>query len=158
MTDLLVKLYDLEAPVDRLAGLARNGIVVRRAMASEMRHVVTWVQNLFGEGWATECEVAFARQPIGCIVALNGGRMAGFACHDATWRNFFGPIGVDPSCRHKGVGHAILLVTLHAMAQAGYAYAIVGDAGPMAFFEKCVGAFPIPGSTPGIYQAPMKKP
>ncbi len=158
MTDLLVKLYDLETPAARLAALAEAGIVVRRAMASEMRHVVSWVQNLFGDGWAAECEVAFAHQPIGCIVALNAGRIAGFACHDATGRNFFGPIGIDPACRHKGVGRAVLLATLHAMAQAGYAYAIIGDAGPMTFFEKCVGAFPIPGSTPGIYQAPIRKP
>jgi hypothetical protein len=40
-----------------------------------------------------------------------------------------------------------LLATLKGMADAGYAYAIIGDAGPMMFFEKCVGAFPIPGST-----------
>lgn len=34
----------------------------------------------------------------------------------------------------------------------GYAYAIIGGVGPVAFYEKCVGARVIPDSTPGIYR------
>ena len=157
MTDLLVRLFDLPDQTAQLAVLAEKNILVRRAMASEKSLVVGWVQNLFGEGWAAECDVAFARRPIACMIAVSGGRLAGFACHDSTCRNFFGPIGIDPASRQKGVGRAVLLATLHAMAHAGYAYAIIGGAGPMAFFEKCVGAFPIPGSTPGIYRPTIKK-
>ncbi len=157
MTDLLVKLYDLPDQRARLAALGENNIVVRRAMANEKNLVVSWVQKLFGDGWAAECDVAFSRQPQACLIAVFENRMAGFACHDSTCLNFFGPIGVDPAFRHKGVGQALLLATLNAMAHAGYAYAIIGGAGPMTFFEKCVGAFPIPGSTPGIYRTAIKK-
>lgn len=156
MTDLLVKLYDLPDPDAHLAALAEKEIFVRRAMASEKSQVVEWVQNRFGDGWAAESDVAFARQPIACMIAVSSGRLAGFACHDSTCLNFFGPIGIDPAFRHKGIGRAVLLATLNAMAHAGYAYAIIGSAGPMAFFEKCVGAFPIPGSTPGIYRSAIK--
>ena len=157
MTDLLVKLYDLPDPGAQLAELAEKDIVVRRAMASEKNRVVGWTQNRFGDGWAAECEVAFARQPIACMIAVSGGRLAGFACHDSTWRNFFGPIGIDSDLRQKGVGRAMLLATLHAMADAGYAYAIIGGAGPTAFFEKCAGAVTIPGSTPGVYRPTINK-
>ena len=157
MTDLLVRLYDLPDSRPQLAALAQKEIAVHRPMAAEKRQVVEWVRRLFGDGWAAECEVAFARQPIACMVAVAGGRLAGFACHDCTCRNFFGPIGVDPAFRHQGVGRGVLLATLDAMAHAGYAYAIIGGAGPTAFFEKCVGAFPIPGSTPGIYRSAIKK-
>lgn len=157
MTDLLVKLYDLPDQRPELAAMADKDIFVQRAMASEKKMVVGWAQDRFGEGWAAECEMAFARQPIACMIAVSGGRLAGFACHDSTCRNFFGPIGVDPASRQKGIGRAVLLATLHAMAHAGYAYAIIGGAGPMAFFEKCVGAFPIPGSTPGIYRPTIKE-
>lgn len=156
MTDLLVKLYDLPDPADCLATLAQKDILVRRAMANEKRLVVRWVQKRFGDGWSAECDVAFARQPIACMLALSGGRLAGFACHDSTCLNFFGPIGIDSAYRQKGIGRALLSVTLKAMAHAGYAYAIVGGAGPMAFFEKCAGAFPITGSTPGIYLPSLK--
>ncbi len=157
MTDLLVKLYDLPDPGAQLAALAEKDIVVRRAMASEKNRVVGWTQNRFGDGWAAECEVAFARQPIACMIAVSGGRMAGFACHDSTCRNFFGPIGIGSDLRQKGVGRAVLLATLHAMADAGYAYAIIGGAGPTAFFEKCAGAVTIPGSTPGVYRPTIDK-
>lgn len=157
MTDLLVKLYDLTDHDELTASLAREDTTVRRAMASERKQVVGWVRQLFGDGWASECQVSFSRQPISCMIAVSGGRLAGFACHDSTCRNFFGPIGVDPACRRKGVGRALLLAALQSMAQAGYAYAIIGGVGPMAFFEKSVGAFPIPGSTPGIYQTAIKK-
>jgi hypothetical protein len=51
----------------------------------------------------------------------------------------------------------LLHVTLQAMAEAGYAYAIIGGAGPVAFFETCVGAIPIPGSTPGVYLPAIRK-
>ena len=156
MTDLLVKLYDLPDQTAQLAALAEKDIFVRRAMASEKHQVIEWTQKRFGDAWAGECDVAFARQPIACIIALCGGQLAGFACHDSTCRNFFGPIGVDPDSRQKGIGRAILLVTLRAMFHAGYAYAIIGAAGPMTFFEKCVGAIPIPGSTPGIYRPTLK--
>ena len=157
MTDLLVRLFDLPDQTAQLAVLAEKNILVRRAMASEKSLVVGWVQRLFGEGWAAECDVAFARQPIACTIASSSGRLAGFACYDSTCLNFFGPVGIDSASRQKGIGRALLLTTLRAMAHAGYAYAIIGGAGPMAFFEKCVGAFPIPGSTPGIYRPTLKK-
>ncbi|MBC2709682.1 MAG: GNAT family N-acetyltransferase [Desulfosarcina sp.] len=157
MTDLLVKLYDLPDQGAQLAALAKKDIRVRRAMASEKSLVVGWVENLFGDGWAAECDVAFARQPIACMIAVSGGRLEGFACHDSTCLNFFGPIGIDPVSRQKGIGRAVLLTTLSAMAHAGYAYAIIGGAGPMAFFEKCVETFPIPESTPGIYRPTIKE-
>jgi hypothetical protein len=37
------------------------------------------------------------------------------------------------------------------MAAKGYAYAVIGGAGPTEFFVKTTGAQPIAGSTPGIY-------
>jgi ribosomal protein S18 acetylase RimI-like enzyme len=157
MTDLLVKLYDLPDHEELTTSLARQETIVRRAMASERKQVAVWVQQLFGDGWAAESQVSFARQPIACMVAVSGGRLVGFASYDSTCRNFFGPIGVDPNFRHRGIGQGLLLAALEAMAHAGYAYAIIGGAGPMAFFEKSVGAFPIPGSTPGIYQAAIKR-
>jgi hypothetical protein len=156
MTDLLVKLYELPDEAAHLGALAKKDIVVRRAMASEKKRVVGWAQHRFGDGWAAECDVSFSRQPIACMIALSAGRLAGFACHDSTRLNFFGPIGIDPGSRLNGVGRAVLLATLRAMAHAGYAYAIIGGAGPVAFFEKCVGAIPIPGSSPGIYRPTIK--
>jgi len=152
MGDMLVKLYDLPDVAPRVRALGDAGVIVRIAMAYEKAPVVTWVREQFGDAWGDECEVAFARQPVSCYVAVDHGRLAGFACHDSTCRNFFGPMGVHASARGRGIGSVLLQCCLHAMAAAGYAYAIIGGAGNGAIYRKVAGAIDIEGSTPGIYR------
>ncbi len=156
MTDLLVKLYELPEVTPLIRSLAEKGIIIRPAMAYEKYPVVDWVRRSFGEGWAGECAVAFSNHPVSCFIATEAGNIIGFACHDSTCRNFFGPTGVADEKRGLGIGKALLLTCFHAMAAHGYAYAIIGSAGPTEFYVRTVGAIPIPGSTPGIYRDPLK--
>lgn len=149
---MLVRLYDLPADDAIRARLYGQGVIVRRAMAYELRTVTTWVEARFGVGWACECELAFANQPITCVVATQNQSVVGFGCYDATCRNFFGPIGVEEGLRGLGIGSCILLACLEAMRAAGYAYAIIGGVGPQHFYARVAGAIEIPGSTPGIYR------
>ena len=151
MPDMLVKLYTLPTLAPPLAALARAGVTIRPAMAYEKHQVVAWVGRTFSPGWASECEVAFSRQPVACFIAIATGQMVGFACYEATWKNFFGPTGVAEDTRGRGIGAALLLACLHAMAAAGYAYAIIGYTANPAFYTRTVGAIPIPDSTPGAY-------
>ena len=149
MPDLLVRLYDLPpAAADR----APAGVVVRRGLAPERRRVLDWIERTFGEPWASECAVAFSGQPVTTWIATRAGALVGFACADATAKGFFGPTGVVESERGKGIGATLLLATLRGMREAGYAYAVIGGAGPVAFYAKHCGAIEIPGSTPGIYR------
>lgn len=147
MPDLLVRLYDLppEEPPP-------PAVRLRAAMACEKLKVVNWVRAVFGDGWAGECDIAFSRQPISCFIALAGSEIVGFACWECTARGFAGPIGVAENFRKKGIGRALLLKSLWAMAELGYAYAIIGGAGSPGFYSKAVDFMEIPGSTPGIYQ------
>ena len=148
---MLVRLYDIPESAPGVRALHDAGIEVRRALAPERHVVVSWVRQHFGEGWASECEVSFGRLPISCFRAQRGQEVLGFACYDATAKAFFGPTGVLEKERKQGIGTALLLQALHAMAAEGYAYAIIGGAGPTDFYAKAVGAVPIAGSTPGIY-------
>jgi GNAT superfamily N-acetyltransferase len=150
--DLLVKLYDLPDPVPVLKKLEKRGLVVRRALAAEKTLVVGWVCNTFSRAWADECDVTFSRSPVSTFVALDAGTLLGFACYDVACKNFFGPTGVDPEYRKGGVGKALLLSALSAMAADGYAYAIIGGVGPVDYYKKTVNALEIPKSTPGIYR------
>lgn len=150
--DMLVKLYDLPDSRDIFAQLATAGIAVRRAMAPDRHKVVTFVKKEFSEAWASETEVAFARQPVTCFIAARGRQLIGFANHDATCPNFFGPTGVLESARNKGVGKALLFACLEDMRAQGYAYAIIGGVGPAEFYTRTVGAVAIEGSVPGIYR------
>ena len=148
---MLVRLYDRPESASHVAALKARGIEVRRALAPERHVVVGWVREQFGEAWASECEVSFGRLPISCFRAQRGQEVLGFACYDATAKAFFGPTGVLEAEREQGIGTALLLMTLDAMAAEGYAYAIIGGVGPADFYAKAVGAVPIAGSTPGIY-------
>jgi GNAT superfamily N-acetyltransferase len=148
---MLVRLYDIPEPSARIAALRQAGVGLRRAIAPEKHAVVSWVRQQFGDAWASECEVSFARLPISCFRAQRGQDVLGFACYDATAKAFFGPPGVLESERKQGIGTALLLMALQAMAADGYAYAIIGGVGPAEFYAKAAGAVPIAGSTPGIY-------
>jgi GNAT superfamily N-acetyltransferase len=155
MADLLVRLYDLPPLAPAVEALAAAGIAVRRPAASERTPVVAWMRAHGSPGWADECAVAFGRAPIACFVAVEeaGGapRLAGVACWDAAFKNFFGPELVAPDRRGRGVGRALLLAALHAMRADGYAYAVIGWAASADFYRRAVGAVPIDGSTPGPY-------
>ena len=155
MADLLVRLYDLPPPGPALEALSAAGIIVRRAAAAERGAVVEWARTHGSPGWADECAAAFARLPLGCFVAVEGERLIGFACYEATCRDFFGPELVHPERRGRGVGRALLLAALHAMGAEGYAYAIIGWASSVDFYRRTVGAVVIDGSEPGIYPAKL---
>jgi GNAT superfamily N-acetyltransferase len=152
MPDMLVKLYTLPDVEEVLAQQRKAGREIRQALPLEKHIVVEWVKNTFDVYWANECDVAFARQPVSCFITIENGQLLGFACYDATYKNFFGPIGVSEQCRGQGIGKALLLACLHAMKAEGYAYAIIGGVGPVEFYAKTVGAVEIEGSTPGIYR------
>jgi GNAT superfamily N-acetyltransferase len=171
LSDLLVRLYDLPPLAPVVAELDRQGIEVRRALAAERPQVTAFAREHGSEGWAAECEAAFARMPLACFVAAErsarmvGGKVSltsdtliGFACYEATCRDFFGPELVHEEHRGRGVGKALLLAALHAMRAEGYAYAIIGWASSVDFYRKAVGATVIEGSKPGIYAAPLQAP
>ena len=156
MADMLVRLYRLAQLDPHLAMLEQQGVAVRRAMAYERKITVQWVTETFNDLWAGECATSFGHQPIGCYIAVKDQRIVGFSCLNCTFRNFVGPIGVSPKNREAGIGRALLLACLHEMKMAGYAYAIVGDAGQPAFFERASGAISISDSTPGPYPPKLK--
>jgi predicted GNAT family acetyltransferase len=158
MPDMLVKLYELPDYSEIRREMEAKGIVIRRAIAPE-KHVVTgWVRSVFSDAWASECETAFSNHPVSCYIAVENGKMIGFSCYDATCRNFFGPTGISTEARGRGAGKALLLSCLHDMEAQGYAYAIIGGAGPVEFYSKTVGATIIEGSKPGIYKGMLTTP
>lgn len=152
MPDMLVKLYELPDETELFSRLRGEGMEIRRALAPELEIVAQWVATNFSPMWASECRRGFANTPISTLIAVDNGRLVGFACYDATCRAFFGPTGVSESQRGRGIGRALLWAALHAMSEIGYAYAIIGGAGPVDFYVKAVGAIPIEGSDPGIYR------
>jgi GNAT superfamily N-acetyltransferase len=154
MLDLLVRLYSLPEKVKSTG----NGFTIRRAFAAEKGIASEFARQQFTAGWASECEIAFARIPIACFIAVERNSVAGFACYDVAARGFFGPIGVAEPQRNNGLGSALLLAALRDMAAQGYAYAIIGLAPDAKFYRRNLNVIEIPDSDPGFYQGLLKSP
>lgn len=149
---MLVNLLHLPEDDSLLKELGKQNIKIQRAMAPDKWRIIEWVEKYSTRSAAGECDVCFSHTPISCWIASRGSEILGYACYDATAPDFFGPTRVLEEEQGKGIGKALLLESLKAMREKGYAYAIIGGIGPAAFYEKCVSAILIPDSTPGIYK------
>ncbi|MDX2161764.1 MAG: GNAT family N-acetyltransferase [bacterium] len=158
MPDMLVKLYALPPLETVLANPLLEGIDLRRGLGAEKHLVLSWIRRQFWEAWASETDVAFARAPVSCFIAVQDNIPVGFSCYDTTRKGFFGPIGTDDAVRGRGVGKALLLLTLYDMWANGYGYAIIGGVGPADFYAKACGAVLIPDSAPGVYRGMLRPP
>lgn len=157
MPDLLVRLYDLpKAPSGKV--LKDKGITIRRALPPERHVVLDWIGRYFYPSWVSEASLALSALPVTMWIAVKDNELLGFACHDATAKGFFGPTGVAEAARGQGIGEALLFATLKGMREAGYAYAVIGDPGPVEFYQKRLDALSIPGSSPGIYRGMLSAP
>ena len=150
---------DMIANLTRLPDcIAVEGVEIKQAYTTDKNRVMDFIREHFQEGWALEAEYAMMQSPRKCFIAVENKQVIGFACYDTTAKGFFGPIGVAPDCREGGVGTGLLLSCLHSMWEMGYAYAIIGWADePAPFYEKTVGAIPIPDSHPAIYKNLIRK-
>ena len=126
-----------------------DSIRIVRALAMDRSRILKFAAEKFEPNWANEAAQALSHQPSHCFIAIEGGKVVGFSCYDATAKDFFGPIGVDESMRGRKVGAALFIKTLEAMRDDGYVYAIIGWLSTAAgFYEKLLGAKFIDDSEP----------
>ena len=167
--DLLVPLYRSPA-LDRLALSDQNAhteqspkIQIRKVLAAELPIVGAFITDHFSVGWQAEFTRAanFSHNSgfVACMAKSGSDgqskipEFVGFACYDGAAKGLFGPIGVARDHRGKGLGLRLLSAALIDMRAAGYAYAIIGGAGPVDFYKKAVGAIEFPGGAPGYVAA-----
>ena len=158
MPDMLVNLLKLTPLEPVVSELRQAGVIIRRALPHEMRPVREFVLKNFEPGWADEISVGYSNKPVSVYIAIRDRRVVGFGAYECTHRSFFGPTGVAKSERGQGVGKALLFACLWGLREMGYAYGIIGGAGPTEFYERAVGATVIPDSVPGIYADSLKRP
>ena len=171
MADMLVKLYALPDLAPVLAEQKSRSVEIRQAHPDEKHKIAEWVRTHIKPDWGVGCEVALEQRPPSCYIAfekdpahvptadpyhLPSETLLGFACYDVVAKGVFGPIGVREDRRDRGIGTALLLTCLHAMAAQRYAYAVIGWAGPAEWYARTVGATIIEGSEPGAFRGSLK--
>lgn len=157
MPDMLVNLLALPPLAPHIEGIARGGVILRRAQPFEITPVRSFVETNFSAAWADEISVGFANKPVSIYIAILETRIVGFAAYECTSKSFFGPTGVAEIVRGRGIGMAMLIASLWGLRELGYVYGIIGAAGPTEFYARAVGAIEIPNSDPGIYLNPVKQ-
>lgn len=114
---------DLRAPLpeyrDEIDRLAAEGITFHRPALAEKGEVQQWLMKTFGEGWSYETGLAFRPEKVTVWIARSQGRICGFATSHATLRDYFGPTGVSPDFRRKGIGRIVLVKCLRDMQDDG---------------------------------------
>ena len=158
MQDMLVRLLDLPDISEEEKNLfVMERIVFKRPITAERSIVVDWVGKHFSKNWADEAEAAFSSLPVNCYIAQREQEILGFACFESTAKNFFGPTGVLNKERGKNIGKVLLVKSLMALKEMGYAYAIIGGVGPVSYYEQTVDAKIIDKSEKSIYQNLLKQ-
>jgi len=154
MANMLVNLKKLPDSSELIGKLEKEGISVYRPLTANKSTVLRWVEKHFNERWSDEVSTAFSHQPVSLYIAWDENRkkILGFAAYDCTYRDYFGPTGVDEAERGRGIGKALLFRCMEALRDEGYVYGIIGAAGPVDFYHKCVGAIPIDEPRPAGYE------
>ncbi len=154
MADMLVKLYNIPNSHDIEKKLLQNGIRIKKALAPDRSKIIAFSRICAKDDYSDEVRAAFSNNPVTCYIATREKELIGFACYEATARNFFGPMAVLESERKKGVGKALLLKALESMRELGYAYAIIGwpANSAVSFYKKCAGAIMIDEKSSGVYK------
>lgn len=124
-----------------------NSHLVRKVNKNEISELVHFIENNFSNEWSQTIREAFFLSKPPIYIALdNNGDIVGFAAYDI-YKNkkcYFGPMGVALSNRVNGIGYSLLHHCLKDMSDIGYEYAIIGNAGPIEFYEKACNAVVIP--------------
>jgi ribosomal protein S18 acetylase RimI-like enzyme len=112
-----------EAIAERAAALRDEGIEVRPATPADIVPVLDFIPRHFSWDWHREASGIFsdlfAGDPrfVSMLVAMQNGEVLGYAEHRA---ERFGPFGVHPGLRSRGIGRVLLAMTLHEMLKKNF--------------------------------------
>jgi mycothiol synthase len=136
--NLDVSLESFSAPVPKATES------VRRPTHASADRVLGFVDREFGKIWRFEVEKAFQREVVPAFIAEEEGEITGFAAHDVNNRGlgFFGPAGVSPSRRGRGLGRALLVECLRDLRKMGYNRAVIPWTDALGFYRRSCGAEP----------------
>jgi N-acetylglutamate synthase-like GNAT family acetyltransferase len=114
-----------------------EGVAFRRAGRSDLQPTLDFIRTGFPY-WTAEAATCFLRRPISLHLAEELGIVIGFAAYDANNPGlaWFGPTGVQPDKRRRGIGEVLLKRCLRDLRDQGHEEAVIPWVGPVSFYEK----------------------
>jgi GNAT superfamily N-acetyltransferase len=146
--DMIVPLLALPDLAPVMARVAEQGLVVGRATMGGLTPLRALIASHFTQVWADAVLANLTHAPATVFTASAGDAIVGYGAHSGNRPGIVGPLGVHPEHRGRGVGAALLFQCLLDLQAAGYVYAIIGQVGPAAFYDKTCGAFRLPAEWP----------
>ena len=117
------------------AKLRLGGIDLKRIEPSEREALSALLSSVFPH-WLDTVKRVPERGPQRLHIASAQDSVIGFAVSDGEW---FGPIGVDPAYRGKGIGRTLLLRCLRDVRERGHERALIGWAN-FPFYARTISA------------------
>jgi len=119
-----------------LRRLEKEGFTIRRAEPDDKEEVLRFIRSEFAL-WEGEVKEFFRNDPISLHICLRGEEVVGFSGYDGNNKNtgWFGPMGVLPECRGKGIGALLCKLCLRDIALQGHKRSIIPWVGPIRFYS-----------------------
>lgn len=117
------------------------GYRIRRATQADREAFGALCERHWTPNWRAEAWQGVGHDPCSLFVAEKEDVMVGFASYETSQGlGSFGPTGVAPEHRGRGLGARLLRVTLADMKRLGRARAEIGWVGPVDFYHRACGA------------------
>lgn len=126
---------------DKVEKLKEDGFIIRRAEKADWTELKKFLLTNW-ECWVAEAANSYDNDPVTLYICEYQSKVVGFSGYEGNNRRmgWFGPMGVDPITRGKGIGALLCLLCLRDIALLGHRKAIIPWVGPVRFYDKVCGA------------------
>ncbi len=132
--DVLPDKYHVD---DAIARLDKEGFIIKRAAKNERGKVMDFIRKDF-TSWEAEVSEAFYNEPISLHICIYEKKVVGFSAYDTNNKGtgWFGPMGVTPVTRGKGIGGILCQLCLRDIAMQGHRTSVIPWVGPVYFYSR----------------------
>ena len=136
--DVRPGMFDCREDINRAK---KQGFEIRRAVKSDWDGVEKFLKTNWA-CWIEEARSSFLNDPITMFICIHENEVVGFCGYEGNNRGlgWFGPMGVSPVTRGKGVGAIVCKLCLEEIARLGHEKAIIPWVGPVRFYDKVCNA------------------
>jgi len=136
--DVSPERFDCDGDIERLK---TEGFIIRRAEQSDWEGVEKFLAANW-RSWITEVHSCYDNEPVTLYICIKDSEVVGFSAYEGNNKKmgWFGPMGVLPVTRGKGIGGILCKLCLRDIALAGHRRAIIPWVGPVRFYDKVCGS------------------